>query len=69
MTKKSKKTPRTRAQFQDDALVIESLLNSVMAMAFHENGGDAITLVEMAHDRAAKMNRDLDSVNAPEVGA
>lgn len=60
-------TPRTRAQLQDDALVIESLLNSVMAMSFRENVQDTMTLVEMAHDRANKLNRELDIVNMQEV--
>ena len=57
----------TRQQLQDSAFVIESLLNTVMAMNFQ--GEDAMTLVEMAQGRAKRLNRALDSVNAPEVGA
>ncbi|MBM1309065.1 hypothetical protein JQT66_04465 [Sulfitobacter mediterraneus] len=61
--------PKTRAQLQDDALVIKTLLNTVMAMAFTSNVQDTMTVVEMAHDRAEQLNRDLDSVNMHEVVA
>lgn len=57
----------TRAEMQAEAMVIASLLNSVMALYSRPDNGDAIRLVEMAFDRADRLNAALDIVNAPEV--
>lgn len=59
----------TRDEMQTEALVIQSLLNAVMALHSGDNPQDAISLIEMAHDRSEKLNCALDSVNAPEVAA
>jgi len=58
--------PKTRQQLQDDALIVENLLNAVMALGFDENAQDAMTIVEMAHDRAHELNVSLDSQNFAE---
>ncbi|MBZ0127973.1 MAG: hypothetical protein K8F59_02550 [Rhodobacteraceae bacterium] len=67
----ARKTSRqmTRAQMQTEALIIESLLNAVMTLFAGDNAQDSITLIEMACERAEKLNCALDSVNWREVGA
>lgn len=62
-------TKMTREQMQNEALIIESLLNSAMALHSGTDPHEAMTMVEMAHDRAAQLNRALDSINASDVGA
>ena len=57
----------TRGQLQTAALVIESLLNSVMALNSRVDPDYGFTLVEMAHARAVKLNTSLDEVNGAEV--
>lgn len=59
----------TRGEMQAETMIIEYLLEAVMAIYSSANPKDAISLVEMAQDRANQLNRALDSVNAPEVGA
>lgn len=61
--------PKTRAQLQNDAMVIETMLNTVLAMACTHNIQDTMTIVEMAHGYAEQLNHDLDSVNMQEVVA
>lgn len=62
-------TKLTRAQMQTEALIIQTLLGSVMALYSGTKPQDAIELVEMAQDRAMLLNNALDSQNAPELGA
>lgn len=60
------KITMTRDQMQTEALIIESLLETAIAMYGGVKPEDGLTMVEMAHDRAQHLNRALDSVNAPE---
>lgn len=57
----------TREQMQTEALIIQTLLNTAMAMQSGLKPEDGLTMVEMAHDRAKHLNFALDSVNAPEA--
>jgi len=52
-----------RGQLQTEALIIESLLNAAMAIAGGVDREDAVTLVEMAHDRAHNLQCALDSIH------
>ena len=60
----------TRDQMQSEALIIQCLLNSAMALSGDPDPDHGFTLIEMAHGRAKRLNSALDSVNAPkEMGA
>jgi len=76
MGKKNAKTandtglPELLAHIQDlqnEALVIESLLDAAMSMFSVPDRQDSMTLVEMASVRAARLNRALDTTALPEV--
>lgn len=59
------KNTMTRDQMQSEALVIKSLLNATMALRNAPDPNDeAILLIEMAHQRSAKLNAALDAVNS-----
>lgn len=61
-------TKISRAQMQSEALVIQSMLSAVMALRSVPDPDDqTMTIVEMAHGRAERLNAALDSVNALEV--
>ncbi|QFT79421.1 hypothetical protein FIU89_02275 [Roseovarius sp. THAF27] len=49
---------------QDQALVIESLLSTAMAMLSERDPTDAYEMIEKAQDRATRLNSALDSINA-----
>lgn len=54
----------TRNQMQSEALVIKCLLNATIAMRNTPDPNDeTVLLIEMAHQRAAKLNTALDAVN------
>ena len=65
----TKTDPRkmTRGEMQTEALVIESLLSTAMAYFSSKNPEEMMTIIEMAHERARKLNEALDSINAPET--
>ncbi|WP_299986625.1 hypothetical protein [uncultured Ruegeria sp.] len=55
----------TRNEMQSEALTIKCLLNAAMAMRNAPDPNDeALILIEMAHQRTAKLNTALDAVNA-----
>ena len=54
----------TRCQVQTEALIIESLLNAVMAIQSSEDPQEAVVIVELACDRARRLNVAMDSINA-----
>lgn len=56
----------TRGQMQEQALVIESLLSTAMAMSCDEDLEDMLAMIEKASKRAIRLYRALDLVNAPE---
>ncbi|UAB89682.1 hypothetical protein I5192_03080 [Ruegeria sp. SCSIO 43209] len=54
----------TRDEMQSEALTIKCLLNAAMAMRNAPDPNDeTILLIEMAHQRAAKLNTALDAIN------
>jgi len=53
----------TRQDIQDEALIIHSLLAAAQAMFGEGNEQDMLTMVEMAAQRANKLNIAMDSVN------
>lgn len=53
----------TRDQMQTEALVVETLLDAVMALNCSIDGSEAGELLQMAHHRARQLNFDLDSFN------
>lgn len=53
----------TRQQMQTEALVIERLLDAVLAMQCDEDRQDSCTLIETALERADRLNRALDSIH------
>lgn len=57
----------SRMDMQTEALIIESLLNAVIAMAGDTDREFTIAIVEMAHERARGLNEALDSTHAPEA--
>ncbi|WP_170545283.1 hypothetical protein [Ruegeria arenilitoris] len=60
----------TRAELQQEALIIESLLEAATALVGGNDSGDnMIVVMEMAQDRAKKLNAALDSVNHPELAS
>lgn len=59
----------TRDQMQTEAMIIETLLTSVMALNSAPQTEDTFTLIDMAHNRACRLNQALDRVNAPEEAA
>lgn len=63
MTKTDNKM--TRQEMQDEALVIESLLNTAMSMQREPDREDALMMIEKACERASRLHNALDSVNAP----
>lgn len=65
MTKPNKEPVRclTREQMQTEAMIIESLLSGIMAMQSGTYREEAVTLIEMAHDRARKLCDALDSIH------
>lgn len=54
-------------KMQDEALVIENLLGAAMAMASDNDQQDAIAIIEMACDRASRLQRALDRAHLPKV--
>jgi len=65
---RAKNAPMTREKMQTEALIIENLLEAAMAMQGDDDREDALTMIEMAHDRAGRLNNALDQVNNPEMG-
>ena len=57
------------SDLQNDALIIESLLDATMAMFAVPDRQDSMTLIEMASVRVARLNRALDSTNLPKVAS
>jgi hypothetical protein len=55
------------SDLQNEALVIESLLDAAMSMFAVPDRQDSMTLVEMASVRAARLNRALDTTALPKV--
>ena len=55
----------TRAQMQEEALVIETLLDAAQALIGTASDNDMLKVIEMACTRANRLNEALDSVNAP----
>ena len=53
----------TRDQMQTEALVVETLLDAVMALNCSTDSSEAGELLQLAHDRARQLNFALDSVN------
>ncbi|MBY5987080.1 hypothetical protein [Roseovarius atlanticus] len=64
MGKKKTKGKMSRQEMQDQALVIESLLSTAMAMLSERDPTDAYEMIEKAQDRAMRLNSALDSINA-----
>ncbi|WP_152491104.1 hypothetical protein [Roseovarius sp. THAF27] len=64
MGKKKTKGKMSRQEMQDQALVIESLLSTAMAMLSERDPTDAYEMIEKAQDRATRLNSALDSINA-----
>lgn len=56
----------TRQEMQDEALVIESLLNTALSMHREPDREDAMMIIEKACERVSRLNSALDSVYAPE---
>ena len=54
---------------QNEALIIESLLDAAMSMFAVPDRQDSMTLIEMASVRAARLNRALDATNLPKVAS
>jgi hypothetical protein len=59
------KDKMTREQMQTEALIIESLLDAAMAMHSEVDREDCFQMIEKASARANRLNRALDSINAP----
>jgi hypothetical protein len=57
--------PKTRAQMQTEALIIETLLEAAQASFAGEDISQCLTLVEMAAALAGQLHTALDSINAP----
>lgn len=55
----------TRDRMQREALIIEELLSTAIAMACTDFE-EAYVMIEKAHARASRLNIALDSVHAPE---
>lgn len=64
MGNKKTKGKMNRQEMQDQALVIESLLSTAMAMMSERDPTDAYEMIEKAQDRTNRLNRALDSINA-----
>lgn len=54
---------------QNEALIIESLLDAAMSMFTVRDMQDSMSLVEMASERAARLNRALDATALPKVAS
>ncbi len=57
-------TKMTRQEMQDEALVIEKLLDTAQALFGTSSDQDMMTMVKMANARAHRLNLALDSVYA-----
>lgn len=55
------------SDLQNEALIIESLLDAAMSMFSLPDRQDSMALVEMASARAARLNRALDTTALPKV--
>ena len=55
------------SDLQNEALIIESLLDAAMSMFAVPDRQDSMTLIEMASVRAARLNRALDNTALPKV--
>ena len=56
----------TRQEMQDEAMVIKSLLGAAISLHAGSDPQDAMSVIEMAHKRAHRLDTALDAVNAPE---
>lgn len=61
----------TREQIQSQVMIIDHMLTAASALLCDPENStyEITTVVELAQDRAAKLNRALDCVSGPEVGA
>ncbi|MCR9088681.1 MAG: hypothetical protein NXH97_18270 [Rhodobacteraceae bacterium] len=57
----------TQDQMQTEALVIETLLEAVVALSCSTKSSDAAELIDMAQSRARQLNIALDLVNRDKV--
>ncbi|MEM9309685.1 MAG: hypothetical protein AAGA74_20510 [Pseudomonadota bacterium] len=65
----NEETQMTRQQMQDEALVIETLLDAAQALFGTDSDEETLRMIEMACTRANKLHSALDSVNAPKAMA
>lgn len=59
----------TRVQMQTESMIVESLIGTALAFFSCPDPSDAIYLLDMAHQRARRLNEALDNVNEPEAVA
>ncbi len=60
----------TRAELQQEALIIECMLDASIALAGGIDGRDnMVEVMAMAQERAHKLNVALDSVSEPELAS
>lgn len=55
----------TRREMQTEAMVIKSLLGAAISLHARSDPQDAMTVIEMAHRCAHRLDIALDAVNAP----
>lgn len=61
--------PKTREELQIEAMILASILGTVTAMISDPDKRNQYDLIDMAYERAQRLNAALDSVENPQVAS